>query len=432
MNEIIINQSSKQTDINQAIQKCTKNGGGKIVIKPGLYNSGPIELKSNIEFVLEEGAVIMFSDTFSDYPPVKSRYEGTNCYGHSPCFFAFNSKNISIRGGGVLDGNGRKWWKKFDEKRKNNITEPLTDIEKQLAELNKDIDTSDLGGGNIGAFFFRPPLIQFNNCTNVELEGITAQNSPFWNTHFVYSKDIKVSNVTFKNPSDGFNNDGLDIDSCNGVDINGCTFDVNDDCLCFKAGIGKDGMRVNIPCENIKARNCKMVHGHGGIVMGSDTAGGIRNIEVSDCQMQNTDRGIRVKSRRGRGGTVENIMISNIEMQNVSCPITMNLYYMCGVSDQNMDFTSSRKKQIVSESTPILRDIKITNVKVEGFHSAGIFLLGLPESPIENLVLENIQMTKAQNIVPDIPAMALGIDKCAGKETLIDYVKNISFANIIF
>ena len=234
------------------------------------------------------------------------------------------------------------------------------------------IPTCPIAAGEaLGHSFSGRSLIQFNNCSNVLLEGFTTRNSPFWNTHLLYCKNVTVKNATFQNPQDGVNGDGLAIDSCDGVKVSDCTFDVNDDCLCFKSGIGKDGMRVNKPCQNIVVKNCKMLRGHGSVVMGSETAGGIRNIEISDCVFNGNDRGLRIKSRRGRAGTVENITLNNITMNGVGCPIVMHLYYECGAKPEEIAAISDRNPRPVTDTTPCIRNIKITNVTADNAQSSG-------------------------------------------------------------
>jgi polygalacturonase len=258
----------------------------------------------------------------------------------------------------------------------------------------------------------------------VFLEGFITRNSPFWNTHLLYSKNVTVKNVTFQNPQDGINGDGLAIDSCDGVEVIDCTFDVNDDCCGFKSGIGKDGIRVNKPCQNVIVKNCKMLRGHGSVVMGSETAGGIRNIEISDCVFNGNDRGLRIKSRRGRAGTVENITLNNITMNGVGCPVVMNLYYECGAKAEEIESISDRNPRPVTDTTPCIRNIKITNVTADNAQSAAAFLLGLSERPIENVLFENVKITMAKDGKPARPAMAFGVGEMQGQPIIAEFVKN--------
>jgi polygalacturonase len=413
-----------------AIEQADKNNGGKIIVPAGTYLTGPIHLKSNVNLHLEKGAVIAFNDNFADWPAIKSRWEGVECYGYSPCIYGENLSNVSITGAGVIDGRGQAWWKEFKRRKASGQKQPESNRDKEFAKLNKDTDLSDCGGGGISSFFFRPPLLQFNNCSNVLLEGFTTRNSPFWNTHLLYCKNVKVKNATFQNPFDGINGDGLDIDSCDGVEVLDCTFDVNDDCLCIKSGIGRDGMRVNKPCQNIVVRRCKMLRGHGCVVMGSETAGSIRNVEVSDCVFNGNDRGLRVKSRRGRAGTVENITLHDITMNGVGCPVVMHLYYECGAKAEEIAAISDRNPRPVTDTTPCIRNIKITNVTADNARVAAAFLLGLPERPIENILFENVKITMAKDGKPGRPAMAFGVKEMQGQGIIAEFVKDFIQRNV--
>jgi polygalacturonase len=339
-------------------------------------------------------------------------------------------QDVSITGPGTIDGNGASWNLQF-KKIKQGDKKPVTHLDMEFLKLNAGIDLSDCGGGGISSFFFRPPLIQFNNCQNVLLEGFTVRNSPFWNTHILYCKNVTIKNVTFQNPDTGINGDGLDIDSCDGVQILDCNFDVNDDCLCLKSGIGKDGIRVNKPCENVIVKNCNMLRGHGSIVMGSETAAGIRNIEFSDCVFYGTDRGIRLKSRRGRAGTIENITLNNITMNGVGCPIVMNLYYECGARPEDIAYLSDRNHQPITATTPAVKNITIRNVTANDAHSAASVFLGLPESPIENVLFENVKITMAKKCKAFRPAMAFGMKEMQGQGLIADNVKNFIQRNTV-
>jgi len=205
-----------------AIEQCCKNNGDKIIVPAGTYLTGPIHLKSNISLHLDDDAVILLGDNLDEWPSIKSRWEGVECYGYSPCIYGENLKNVSITGAGTIDGRGWAWWNEFKRRKTNGQTQPISARDKEFAKLNENTDLSDCGGGGIGSFFFRPPLIQFNNCQDVLLDGFTTCNSPFWNTHLVYCSNVVVKNTTFQNPAGGINGDGLDIDSCSGVRVFDC------------------------------------------------------------------------------------------------------------------------------------------------------------------------------------------------------------------
>jgi len=417
------------TDNTKAFNNAIEQGG-KIIVSAGKFLTGPIRLKSNVNLRLEKDAIIVFNDNFDNWPAVKSRWEGVECFGYSPCVYGEYLTNVSITGAGIIDGSGQAWWKEFKRRKTSGQTKPESNRDKEFAKLNENTDLSDCGGGGIGSFFFRPQLIQFNNCSNVLLDCFTTRNSPFWNTHLLYCKNVTVNNVTFQNPQDGVNGDGLAIDSCDGVKVSDCTFDVNDDCCGFKSGIGKDGMRVNKPCQNVVVRNCKMLRGHGSIVMGSETAGGIRNIEISDCVFNGNDRGLRIKSRRGRAGTVENITLDKITMNGVGCPVVMHLYYECGAKPEEIAAISDRNQRPVTETTPCIRNIKITNVTAENAQTAAAFLLGLPERPIENILFENVKIAMAKDGKPARPAMAFGVKEMQGQGIVAEYVKDFVQRNV--
>jgi polygalacturonase len=415
---------------SDAIEQAGKNKGGKIIVPAGAYLTGPIHLKSDIELHLEKDAVIALNDNFADWPAIKSRWEGVECYGYSPCVYGENLSNVAITGAGIIDGRGQAWWKEFKRRKANKQTQPESERDREFAKLNKDTDLTDCGGGGISSFFFRPPLLQFKNCTDVLIEGITTRNSPFWNTHILYCKKVTVKNTTFTNPSDGVNGDGLDIDSCDGVKIVDCNFDVNDDCLCIKSGIGKDGIRVNKPCQNVTVKGCKMLRGHGSVVMGSETAGSIRNIEISDCVFNGNDRGLRIKSRRGRAGTVENLTLNNITMKGVGCPIVMHLYYECGAKPEEVAAISDRQPRPITELTPCIRNVKVMNMTAENAQMAAAFMLGLPERPIENVLFENVKITLDKNGKPGRPAMAFGIKEMQGQGIITEFVKDFVQRNV--
>lgn len=281
--------------ISKAVEECEKNGGGKIYIPAGKYLTGPIFLKSNMNLYLESGAVLVFSDNPEDYPVVVSRWEGVKRDCYASCINAYNAENISITGRGVIDGNGANWWKIF------------------RAKENK---------------YPRPKLIAPYECNNVLIEGVKLQNSPSWTINTILCENVTVDKITINNPSDSPNTDGIDPESCNNVHISNCHIDVGDDCIAVKAGT--EDTEIKVPCTNITITNCTMVHGHGGVVLGSEMSGGIVNVTISNCVFEGTDRGIRLKSRRGRGGCVEDIRVSNIVMNKVLCPFIANLYYFCG------------------------------------------------------------------------------------------------------
>jgi polygalacturonase len=374
--------------IQAAIENCEANGGGTVYFPAGTYLTGPINLKSNMTLYVDAGATIMFRDDFDIYPAVKTRWSGYECYGFSPLIFGDGLKNVTIKGEGCFDGQGDAWWKVNRRLRKGEkySTVRTNEIGKLNQELIGPLNTNLV---EWESQFLRPPLLQFINCEHVTLEGITLQNSPFWNTHLVYCNDVSVRGVTFKNPSNTPNGDGFDIDSCSNVRISDCHFDVGDDCLCLKSGINEDGRRVGRPTENVTVTNCTMLHGHGGVVFGSENSGGIRNVTVSNCVFIGTDRGIRIKTNRARGAYIKNILVNNIYMEDVFCPLAINSFYRHGVDETDQSINSLEAIP-VSEKTPVIEHIQISNVTAKNCRAAAAFIYGLPEMPVKDVSLRNI------------------------------------------
>ncbi|RPJ07834.1 MAG: glycoside hydrolase family 28 protein [Spirochaetaceae bacterium] len=418
--------------IQKAVETVQKAGGGTLYFPAGQYFSGPLVIGSNMTIFLDAGAFLKFSDDFSLYPPAKSRWEGVECYTFAPLMLFIDAQNVSLTGRGTIDGCGKTWWDAIRKKRADKQSGPVTKEEKELARLNPGFAAAGSGGGGRETQFLRPPLVQFWNCENVKIEGTTHQNSPFWNTHLVYCNNVSIENVTFRNPEDGPNTDGCDIDSCTCVRFMGCHFDVGDDCLVIKSGIDADGRRVGRPTEDVTITNCTMNHGHGGVVMGSEMAGGIRRISISNCVMKGTDRGIRIKTRRGRGGVVENIRVSNVIMDEVLCPVAINLYYRCGSRKEDTELFTSEKRP-VTEITPAVRDIHISGLTANGSRAACGFFYGLPEMPIENLTISDSHFTT--NTDPEVPGgepdMIWDLPTITKQGFLGKHLKNVRFSQVV-
>lgn len=362
-----------------AITACADAGGGKVLIPKGIWFTGPIHLKSNVNLHIEQGAEVRFSNNPDDYLPVVfTRLEGIECYNYSPLIYAIDCNNIAITGKGVFNGQGEPWWP-WKKKQKKAVQE-LYDSQFNGIPVN-----SRIYGTQEAAL--RPPMIQLLNCKNVLLEDFTSKNSPFWTIHLVYCDFVVVRNIVLLNPENAPNTDGLNLDSSTNVYIQGLFADVGDDAICIKSGMNEDGWRVGRPSENIVVENCHVKKGHGGIVFGSDMSGGIRNVFVRNCEYDGTLMGIRMKSMRGRGGTIEKVWIQDIKMNNIGWhAIILNMFY--GASS-----ATSR-----SDTPPQFRDIHIKNVTCQGARDA-ITLRGLPEKNIENITLENITITADNGLV---------------------------------
>jgi len=376
--------------IQDSIEAAVKNGGGTVYFPPGPYLTGPIHLKSNI--TLDFGnASVKFSDDFDDYlPMVKSRWEGTELINFSPLIYANGVENIVIRGHGEIDGQGKKrwdYWLKLAHEFKN--TGHIPELSKWQIEFHKLNNVTELPlpdePNTLEIGFLRPPFIQLMNSKNILIENLMIKNSPFWTINPVYSENITVRGVNVENPKPSPNTDGIDSDSCKNVLITNCTFSVDDDCIVIKSGRDKQGRRINRPSENHVITNCTTLKGWGGIVIGSEMSGGIRNISVSNLIFNGTDRGIRIKSTRGRGGVVEDIHISNITMKNIhEEAIIIDL------------LLRHSNPEPVSERTPTFRNIHISGISGNARRAAT--LRGLPESPLTNITLSNINIESESGI----------------------------------
>jgi len=371
-------------------------GGGVIVVPPGEFLVGPMKLGDNTRLHLEKGAVLRFIDDPELYGPVETRWEGLICHAMHPLIFVRNARNVILEGEGRIDGNGASWWNVHRAEKSVGQRGPRTHIEKRLAELNHYTGLEPSGGGGREAQFLRPPLVQFLSCESVRIEGLSFIDSPFWTIHPVFCKDVVIRDISIKNPADAPNTDGIDVDSCEEVKISGVKIDVGDDCIALKSGSGEQGLHEGKGTRNVMISDCTFLSGHGGVVIGSETAGGVENIDVRNCTFLGSDRGIRIKSRRGRGGSIQNLSFGNLLMEGVLAPLTINMYYNCGSHPDEAGSLFSAEDQAVTKLTPQARAIVVFNLTATKCRASAGFVVGLPEAPIEGLRLENWQVSLAE------------------------------------
>jgi len=357
--------------IQGAIDACYQLGGGTVTLSAGRYVTGSIFLRDNITLNLEAGAVLLGSEDLADYPIITGRWEGAEQPTYASLITGANLCNIAVVGRGTIDGRGAHWWQRFTD-------------------------------GTLA--YPRPRLITFVNCDNVLIEGITAINSPSWTINPIRCENVTVHCVSIRNPADSPNTDGINPDSCRMVRISNCYVSVGDDCVTIKSGVESEDADKRAPCENVTITNCTMAHGHGGVVIGSEMSGGVRNVVISNCVFIGTDRGLRFKSRRGRGGVVEDIRISNIVMADVLCPITMNLYYACGAWGDTT--VSDKQPHPVTDSTPQFRRIHLSHITARDVKYAAAFLYGLAEMPVEDITLSDISISLSADVEAGYPEMA--------------------------
>jgi polygalacturonase len=401
--------------IAEAIDAMSKKGGGTVLIPKGIWHTGPIVLKNNINLHLEYGALLLFSTDKSKYPIVKTSFEGLDTRRCQSPISGYNLENIAITGQGVIDGNGDAWrfvkkekmtdrqWKKLVESggvvdEKGTTWYPsegfmkgrLKSVDQNVPVIINEEEWEEIRD------YLRPVLLSFVKCKNVLLDGVTFQNSPAWNIHPLMCENVILSGLTVRNPWYSQNGDGLDLESCKNAVIYKCSFDVGDDAICIKSGKNEDGRRRGIPCENVIVSECVVYHAHGGFVVGSEMSGGVRNFDVSNCLFIGSDVGLRFKSTRGRGGVVENIHIRDINMINIPQEaILFDLYYggKSASESEGDDLSDAQNKLVlVSIETPSFKDIYISNITCNGAKRA-MYFNGLPEMNLQNINVSNSTFT---------------------------------------
>src|SRR5262245_51564449 len=338
--------------INGAIDACAKAGGGRVVVPAGEFLTGAIRLRSNVNLYVSKGATLKFSTDPKAYLPiVHTRWEGMELMHLSPLVYAFEETNVAITGEGTLDGQGKSFfWKWHGNPNYGGNPDILSQrpARARLYEMmDKGVPVAEriFGEGH----YLRPQFIQPYRCKNVLIEGVKIVDSPMWEVHPVLCTNVTVKGVHIS--SHGPNNDGCDPESCKDVLIEDCFFDTGDDCIAIKSGRNNDGRRLATPSENIIVRNCIMKDGHGGVVMGSEISGGVRNVFVEDCKMDspNLDRALRFKSNAKRGGVIENIFMRNVEVGRVAeAVLTIDFLYETGADGPHK---------------PVVRNVVIENVR---------------------------------------------------------------------
>lgn len=375
----------------KAIKACAENGGGKVIVPNGKYLTGAIHLESNVNLHLEDQAEILFSTNPKDYPIVHTSWEGTELMNYSPLIYAKNKTNVAITGKGTLNGqaDSTNWWiwsggKSYGwQKGIPSQNDPANrEVLVDMAEKNVPVAERVFGEGR----YLRPNFIEFFECNTVLVKDITVINAPFWILHPLKSNNIIIDGVTVN--SHGPNNDGCDPEYSQNIIIKNCTFNTGDDCIAIKAGRDADGRRVAIPSKNIIVQNCKMIDGHGGVVIGSEISAGVNNVFVENCVMDspNLDRAIRIKTNSRRGGIIEDIFVRNLEVGTVKecvlrATMTYNVY-----GSQTGNFI------------PVVRNISLENITVKNGGKYGVLADGYKESPVENITLKNVVIQKVDSV----------------------------------
>lgn len=398
------------TAIQTAIHGCPE--GGRVLVPAGTYLCAPITLRSNMTLDLNEGATLLAVTDESRYPvwpgeiddPVTGEKVQCNTWEGCPAktcqafVSAYHSHDIMIVGRGVIDGNAQNahWWINPKERK-------------------------------VG----RPRLFFLNRCDNVKLHGITGQNSAAWNFQPFFSHDIGFYDTAVKAPKDSPNTDGLDPESCDVVDIIGMRFSVGDDAIAIKAGKVYMGMKYKTPASRHTIRNCLMEYAHGAVVLGSEMSGGVKDLNVCRCLFDRTDRGLRIKTRRGRGKTavIDGVTFENIRMTGVLTPLVINMFYFCD-PDGKTEPVQFKGPKPVDDGTPYLGSFTFRDMVCEDCESAAGFFYGLPEQPIGSVHIENVSFTYSPDAKPFMPAMMCDIEPHCRAGLVFTNVGEVSLKNV--
>ena len=378
--------------IQKSIDAAASRGGGTVIVPAGNFITAAIWLRSNINLHLEPGAVLLGAQDIAQFPMWTPAWEGVAS--HAPLIGAEGLDNVSITGRGTIDGRGKIWWERM-----------------------KELD------------LVRPRLIRLVDCRNVLVEGVTLTNSPSWTLNPLACDEVTIRGVIIRNPPASPNTDGINPDSCRNVHISDCHIDVGDDCVTIKSGSEENGRRQLRACENIVITNCTMIHGHGGVVTGSEMSGGVRNVAISNCTFVGTDRGIRIKSRRGRGGAVEDIRVSNIVMDQVLCPLVINLFYGCGAWGQSK--VTDQSPQPVTQRTPRFRRLRFSNITARRVKYSAAYVVGLPEMFVEDIAYNDVSVyLDPENTEAGQSAMAPGQPDLCRAGFVLKNVEKVRLNNV--
>ena len=387
--------------------------GGRVMIPEGNYLTGPLFLKSHITLEIKKGAVLSPLTDRTRFPilPGATRtpdeqgeyllgtWEGNPLDMFAAALTGIGVEDVRIIGEGVIDGRAQQgdWWEHHHDKR--------------------------------GAW--RGRMLYLRNCRQVTVQGITFRNSPSWNLHPCFSEELSFLNVRVEAPKVSPNTDGFDPESCRNVRAYGTVFSVGDDCIAIKSGKIYMGRAYHTPCEEIEIAWCLMLDGHGGVTIGSEMAGGVRHVRVHHCRMQGNDRGLRIKTRRGRGkyAVVDDIRFEDVVMEDVKTPLVINSMYSCD-PDGKTAYVQSRERQPVDDTTPTVGSIAYERVHATGCSACVGFVLGLPERPVREVAMRECEFRFRSDAEEMVPAMAEGVLPCRRQGVIARFVERLMLRDV--
>jgi polygalacturonase len=382
----------------EAINKCNTDGGGRVVVPKGIYLTGAIHLKSNVNLYVSKEATIKFNTDPKIYLPVVFvRWEGVECMNYSPLIYAYERENIAVTGEGVLDGQGAndKWWSWKGKEEAGWVAGMPNQnaARKKLFELGeKGVPVAERIFGH--GFYLRPNFFEPYKCKNVLVQGVKFKDSPMWFLNPVLCKNVSIIGVSIDGL--GPNNDGCDPESCTDVLIKNCYFNTGDDCIAIKSGRNNDGRRVNVPCSNIIVQGCRMKNGHGGVSIGSELSGGIRNVYAENDTMDspNLERMLRIKTNSIRGGVVENVYFRNIKVEQVAdAVLQIDFYYEEGDA---------------GSFTPLVQNVELKKIE-SGKSKFAVWIRAYDRSPATNVHFENCTFTNVArpNVLENVKDLSM-------------------------
>jgi len=408
--------------IARTIAACSAAGGGTVCFPAGRYLTGSISLESNITLWLEAGSELLYSADPADSPLVPSRWESTNAYTHAPLIYANARENIAVVGRGTLNGQGLNWWWRdgtYDPVRAAATKPALAAWLRLYARIEAGASPGP-AEFQLAAEYLRPSLVQFYRCRNVLVEGVTLTQSPMWMLHPIYCENVSVRGVTFL--STGPNGDGVDVDSSRDVRISDCFFNTGDDCIVIKSGRDADGRRTARPTEHVTITNCVMYQGHGAVVIGSETSGGIRDVVASNIVARGTDRGIRIKSMLGRGGVIENMRFDNFVIEDATAAaIEVTALYQ------------DKREAPSSDRTPVFRNLAFSNLTIVNAKQVAT-IEGLPQKDIEQIRFTDIVAGGGTGFVcahaEDVELRGVRIEAKSGKPFVFTHVRGLKIDGV--